>query len=91
MRSFTQHTAAQRAKVEEFIQALVNNSGAIPDLVVRPDSIDNSAEAYSAWQIASDTTDPLLTLFRTKADAATDLFQQDLRKQRSMQMEEVGA
>lgn len=88
---FTQHTAAQRAKVEEFIQALVNNSGAIPDLVVRPDSIDNSAEAYSAWQIASDTTDPLLTLFRTKADAATDLFQQDLRKQRSMQMEEVGA
>lgn len=88
---FTQHTSSQRTKVEEFIQALVNNTGAIPNLVVRPDSIDNSAEAYSAWQIAADTTDPLLSLFRTKTDLPTDVFQLELRKQRGMQMDEVGA
>jgi DNA-binding response OmpR family regulator len=87
---FTQHTPTQKTKVEEFIQTLVNNEGAIPDLQVRPDSIDNSA--YSQWEIPGDSPDPLLSLFRTKADYAAEAFQMELKKQRGVQTEvEVGA
>ena len=87
---FTQHTAAQRTRVEEFIQTLVRSTGAVPDLQVRPDAIDNSADAYSSWEKKGDHNDPLLSLFRNKTDLTPELFQAELRKQRG-QMEEVGA
>jgi len=87
---FTRHTAAQKARVEEFIQTLVHSSGAVPDLEVRPDSIDNSSGAYSSWQISGERGDPLLSLFRNKTDLPADLFHTELRKQRGAQVE-VGA
>jgi DNA-binding response OmpR family regulator len=79
---FTQRTAAQRAKVEEFIQTLVNTTGAVPDLQVKPDAIDNSAGAFSSWQNPSEPNDPLLSLFHAQAEAPADIFVAELRKQR---------
>ena len=88
---FTQNTAVQRAKVEEFIQALINSAGAVPDLQVRPDAIDNSAVAISSWEIA-DEADPLLSLFHSKAEAPAEVFYSELRKQRGAPAEtSVGA
>ena len=87
---FTQHTSAERAKVEEFIRTLVNTSGAVPELQVQPDAIDNSAEAFSAWHAPGERMDPLLSLFRSKAELPLETFQAELKKQRGTQMEEVG-
>jgi hypothetical protein len=82
---FTQQTKMQKIKVEEFIQALVNTEGAVPDLQVRPDSIDNSAS--SEWEIAPDSTDPLLSLFLTKAEVDAESFQVELKRQRGAEVE----
>jgi DNA-binding response OmpR family regulator len=79
---FTQHTAAQRSKVEEFIRTLVNTTGAVPDLQVKPDAIDNSAGAFSSWQNPSEPNDPLLSLFHSQAEASAEIFLGELRKQR---------
>jgi DNA-binding response OmpR family regulator len=87
---FTRHTEQQRAKVEEFIQTLINTTGAVPDLQVKPDSIDNSAGAFSSGQDPTEPPDPLLGLFYTQAEAPADLFQDELRKQRGVPAE-VGA
>ena len=86
---FTQHTATQKTRVGEFIQTLVNNSGVVPDLQVRPDTIDNSAEAFSSGKLGGDWSDPLLALFHTKADVATEIFHAEMRRQRGAP-EEVG-
>jgi len=85
---FTQHTAVQRAKVEEFIQMLVKTEGAVPDLQVRPDSID-PAGTPADWQISEDSNDPLLTLFRTKSDLDAESFESELKKQRGPEVEVV--
>jgi len=79
---FTQSTSAQKARVERFIQTLVSTAGAVPDLEVRPDTIDNSPGAFSAEPIGHEHADPLLTLFRTQADLPLELFHAELRKQR---------
>jgi DNA-binding response OmpR family regulator len=82
---FTQHTGMQKIKVEEFIQTLVNSEGAVPDLQVRPDSIDHSVSAE--WEIPADSADPLLSLFAAKADIDTESFQLELKKQRGAEVE----
>ena len=84
---FTKNTTAQKAKVEDFIQTLVNNAGAVPDLEVKPDAIDNSSDAYAFWQIPDERLDPLLSLFRSKTDLAPELFQVELQKQRGAEVE----
>jgi len=80
---FTQHTPTQRARVEEFIHTLVNTAGAIPELQVKPDAIDNSASAFSTWQLAAEVEDPLLSLFHDHADTPADAFVAELQKQRA--------
>jgi len=84
---FTRHTSAQRAQVEEFIETLIHSNGAVPDLQVRPDAIDNSSAAYSSWQVSGERGDPLLSLFRSKTDLPADLFHTELRKQRGVRVE----
>ena len=87
---FTQNTSTQKSKVEQFIQTLVNSEGTVPELQVRPDSIDNTA--YSEWQIPGDSPDPLLSLFRSKAELPPEAFELELKKQRGVEEEvEVGA
>ena len=84
---FTQGTSSQHTRVQGFIQTLVNNTGAIPDLQVRPDTIDSSAPALSAERVIPHD-DPLLSLFQTGADFSLDQFQAELRKQRGVEEEE---
>ena len=88
---FTQHTSNQRARVGEFIETLVNTEGAVPDLQVRPDAIDNNAAAFSAEHVANRLGDPLLLLFRTKDGLPAELFQAELRKQRGVAQEPATA
>jgi len=85
---FTQNTSTQKTSVEEFIQTLVTSTATVPDLQVRPDAIDNTPSTYSCERIGDDQGDPLLTLFRAKADLPAELFQAELRKQRGMPAEE---
>jgi DNA-binding response OmpR family regulator len=84
---FTQNTPTQRAKVEEFIEALINSTGAVPDLQVKPDAIDNSAATLSSWKVSADEADPLLSLFHSKAEAPAEVFYSELRKQRGVPAE----
>jgi len=79
---FTKNTSVQKARVEDFIRTLVSTDGAVPDIEVKPDTIDNSSDAYSFWQLPDERIDPLLSLFRTKTELPPDLFQMELRKQR---------
>ncbi len=79
---FTKNTSVQKARVEDFIRTLVSTAGAVPDIEVKPDTIDNSSDAYSFWQLPDERIDPLLSLFRTKTDLPPDIFQLELQKQR---------
>jgi hypothetical protein len=79
---FTKNTSIQKARVEDFIRTLVSTTGAVPDIEVKPDTIDNSSDAYSFWQLPDDRIDPLLSLFRSKTDLPPDVFQTELQKQR---------
>lgn len=81
---FTQHTPAQKVKVEQFIQTLVNTEGAVPELQVRPDSIDSGAQDR---EISPDNADPLLSLFLTRVDADPASFHLELKKQRGTEVE----
>jgi len=81
---FLRRTSAQQTRVQEFIQTLVN-SAAVPDLQVRPDTIDNSPNPFSA---GSNSDDPLLSLFQTGTNLSADRFQAELRKQRGVEEED---
>ena len=82
---FTRHTATQQKRVEEFIQTLMSTEGAIPEIQVRPEAIDSSAaEIPTGTELAHD---PLLLLFRNKAELSNDAFQEELRKQRGVPQE----
>jgi DNA-binding response OmpR family regulator len=88
---FTKNTSLQKARVEDFIRTLVSTTGAVPDIDVKPDTIDNSSDAYSFWQMPDERIDPLLSLFRTKTDLPPDVFQTELRKQRGVPAETAAA
>jgi hypothetical protein len=79
---FTRHSPAARAQVEAFIEVLVNTAGAVPEIQVLPDAIDNSPSVFSQERIGSDRGDPLLFLFRSKAELPAEIFYSELRKQR---------
>jgi DNA-binding response OmpR family regulator len=86
---FMGQTTEEKKRVEDFIQALVNTQGAVPEIEVRPDSIDNSPSAFSAAHGDIDHGDPLLTLFHTGGELPPGEFHAELRKQRGA-TEEVG-
>lgn len=88
---FTKNTSVQKARVEDFIRTLVSTTNAVPDIDVKPDTIDNSSDAYSFWQLPDERIDPLLSLFRTKTDLPPEVFQMELRKQRGVPAETVAA
>lgn len=78
---FIGQTDEEKKRVEDFIQTLVSTQGAVPEIEVRPDSIDNSPTAFSRHG-DPDQTDPLLTLFHTGTELPPDEFHAQLRKQR---------
>jgi hypothetical protein len=79
---FSQATEPQRNDLEKFIQALTNTKGVLPELLVEPEGLETGEPAAVAPS-ASGTEDPLVELFRKKADLAPEAFQSELRKQRS--------
>jgi DNA-binding response OmpR family regulator len=79
---FTPQTPQEKKRVEDFIQALVNSEGAIPEIEVGPDSIDNSSAAFFAQYTESDHDDRLLSLLRTGAELPAEEFRAELRRQR---------
>jgi hypothetical protein len=78
---FTRQNAEEKKRVEDFIHTLVNSEGAVPEIEVRPDAIDNSPSAFSAAHIAGEH-DPLLSLFHVGSDLPPNEFHAELRKQR---------
>lgn len=85
---FTRQNAEEKKRVEEFINTLVNSGGAVPEIEVRPDAIDNSPSAFSAAHIDAEH-DPLLSLFQIGSDLPPNEFHAELRKQRGA-TEQVG-
>jgi hypothetical protein len=84
---FTPQTPQEKKSVEEFIQALVNSEGAIPEIEVEPDSIDNSSAAFFAQHPESDHDDQLLSLLRKGAELPPEDFRVELRRQRRSPVE----
>jgi len=82
---FMQRTSSQQSRVQEFIQMLVKTT-ALPNLQVRPDTIDNNASFSS--EPVSNNDDPLLSLFQTGAELPAEEFQAELRRQRGVEEEE---
>jgi CheY-like chemotaxis protein len=78
---FTRQNAEEKKRVEDFIQTLVSSQGAVPEIEVRPDSIDNSPSAFSAAHVDGDH-DPLLSLFQVGSELPANEFHAELRKQR---------
>jgi CheY-like chemotaxis protein len=78
---FTQRTTQQRERVKQFIHALTNDNGVIPDLLVEPEGLDNG-EAVIPTPSSDEREDPLLDLFRSKAGLTTEAFLIELRRQR---------
>ena len=78
---FTQKTTQQREHVEKFIHTLTTSGGVPPDLLVEPEGFDNG-ELTAADKDIDEPYDPLLDLFRNKAELDTEPFLTELRKQR---------
>lgn len=85
---FTRQNEEEKKRVEDFIHTLVSSQGAVPEIEVRPDAIDNSPSAFSAAHIDGDH-DPLLSLFQVGSELPPNEFHSELRKQRGA-TEQVG-
>jgi ActR/RegA family two-component response regulator len=85
---FTDQSPDGRKRLEDFIHTLVTSEGALPDVEIQPDSIDNSPAAFSDLAESGDH-DPLLSLFHAGAELAAEEFKTELRKQRGA-TEEIG-
>jgi c-di-GMP-binding flagellar brake protein YcgR len=78
---FTRTTDQQRKHVEEFIEALTSTNGVLPEILVEPEGLE-TVEPVSAAPIQRGIEDPLLELFRRRAELTPEAFQSELRKQR---------
>jgi DNA-binding response OmpR family regulator len=78
---FIQKTEEQRKEVESFIHTLTENHGAVPELLVEPDGLEPYIKELF-HTVNTDTDDPLLDLFRTKAYLPTEEFLNELHAQR---------
>ena len=66
---FTQRTGEQRQHVEKFIEGLMQSQGVLPDLLVEPDGLETDApEASNTVAVSEEAEDPLLELFRNRAE-----------------------
>ena len=78
---FTQATDPQRAQLEKFIHALTSSNGILPEILVEPEGLETT-EPVNAPPIKAGPEDPLLDLFRRRAELTPEAFQAELRKQR---------
>ena len=78
---FIQKTEEQRQEVENFIQTLAENHGAVPELLVEPDGLEPYTQEPPSAANREDG-DPLLDLFQTKAYLPPQEFLMELHAQR---------
>lgn len=78
---FFQKTPEQRQEVENFINALMESNGVMPELLVEPEGLETYSQDPQITQSEADE-DPLLDLFRNKTYLPTMDFLNELRKQR---------
>ncbi len=83
---FILSTADQRSHVEKFIQALMTNQGARPDLLVEPEGLETETSPAAPKPGSEQSEDPLLDLFQHKAILPAQAFLAELRKQRRTQV-----
>jgi len=83
---FVRKTEEQRNHVETFLQTLMNSGASVPELLVEPEGLE---PMDAPAQPEPSLEDPLLDLFRTKAALPTEAFQEELRKQRGGQPQQV--
>ena len=76
---FTQNTPEQKEAVHKFIQALMQDSGPGPQLLVEPDGLESDAPAASD---SGEVEDPLIELFQNKSNLPVEAFLHQLRSQR---------
>jgi len=87
---FIQKSMQEREHVEKFIHNLTTNGGEVPDLLVEPEGFD-SGEPTTRTTADEEPYDPLLDLFRNRAELDTDPFLAELRKQRRSHPESIQA
>jgi c-di-GMP-binding flagellar brake protein YcgR len=87
---FIQKSTQEREHVEKFIHTLTTNGGEIPELLVEPEGFD-SGESTSPATDVEEPYDPLLDLFRNRAELDTEPFLAELRKQRRSHPESIQA
>lgn len=78
---FIQKTEEQRQEVENFILALTENPGTVPELLVEPDGLEPYAKEPRRT-VTTETSDPLLDLFQTRPYLPTKEFLKELHAQR---------
>ena len=82
---FTQNTSEQRERVAKFIHALMNAGDTLPELMVEPEGLEGDVAGngnHSDLATPPEMEDPLLDLFHQKASLSSELFLNELRKQR---------
>lgn len=81
--AFTQSTPEHRALLEKFLSMLAENRDMLPELLVEPEGLETDSSWESKTTVGpSETEDPMLVLFSTKASLPADIFLAELRKQR---------
>jgi CheY-like chemotaxis protein len=84
---FTRTTKQQRELLQKFIHALRYSNGGQPEFVVEPEGTNDVQPASSKPLALAEHEDPLLELFQRNAELATEAFQSELRKQRTLRPE----
>jgi hypothetical protein len=81
---FVQDTVPQQEELAKFIQALISNSGSLPGVLVELEGLDAGDTKNQNQQVApvEGKGDPLLRLFRERAELGAKEFLLELQKQR---------
>ncbi len=83
---FTRKTPQQRALLEKFLNALMENREVTPELLVEPDGLESDTREVPTpvEQAAGQEEDALLELFNKQSGLTVDSFLAELKKQRGL-------
>jgi hypothetical protein len=81
---FAQATALQKQNLKKFTDLLAQSDVSKSTVLVEPEGLDGGEQSTTCVPKAT-ARDPLLDLFRNKAELAPDAFHIELRKRRSLQ------
>lgn len=82
---FSLTTPEHRQAVEKFLALLTQNRDVLPELLVEPEGLEPEAESGQKGKgQPAESDDPLLGLFRREGTLPSELFHEELRKQRGL-------